>query len=160
MPKISRNEAKFYFGVLSLFWSRLRIAKELSVTHITVTRWVDGETLPSAVYRGPLRKLLDDLLDDLDNRGKLGKELAAFLEERIPEEADAATIAPASRRPLKAIITQLLHGKDKVKSTKVLSEAARYGYSVTQVYKASQQLGVIKDKKGFGRASYSYWSLP
>lgn len=160
MSKISRNEAKFFFETLTIFWSKMRIAKKLGVTNLTVTRWVRGETLPSSKYREDLRQALDDLLDELEGCGPIGQMLANEIESRIPLEKDAAIIPPASRRPLRSIITQMLEGKTQVKSTKIMDEAARYGYSPTQVHQTSRKMGVLKNKKGFGQNSYSFWRLP
>lgn len=160
MPQMSKAEVSYYLDRLRYFRSDNQLASLLNVTYPTFVRWRKFETLPSVTHRNRFQELFDDLLDELDDQGQLGSDIADALTRERPPQPRAAVKVPANRQILRDLIVDMLSGRRYVRSTRIFREAEQYGFSKVVVHMEAKKLGVIKDQRGQGRGSYSLWRLP
>lgn len=162
MAEMPRSEVKHYLDRLTLFRNTKQLCRELGVTYPTMIRWLDGETKPSVAYRIKFEKAFDLLLDELDTKGDVGKDIADVLAKVAPPTPrDAVILKPTKlkRKVLADELVKLLEGGKPHRSKKIIEACAKLGFSRAAVQITAQHLGVEKEHIGAGRNSYSLWRL-
>lgn len=162
--------SNYRMKIARLFLSRSEIAKPLGVTFTAVRNWETGRTPMKVDDMKRLEDVIMNRAHDIHKEWDLepnsfGGKLKGLITEALLDAPETFYITGIRSRQnseklakLKDRLIFLLHGKrrraDAIKET-LLEE----GYSVGQIQRASKELKVRKDTKGFGIKIKSYWSL-
>lgn len=155
--QLSKEITNEYLGRFMLFKNPQEIADMIGVTRASVHRWITGEGTPRSDFLPALNVAFDSLLDWIDGQGF--KEVSEALDFDRPVLKGQPRMK-SSR--VEGWLVERLKVKKSQKRTyeKISEDATKVGITRGQLYRASVQLGVHKDLKGFGINRESVWSLP
>lgn len=158
---MTREASWFYLSRTLPFLSYTELARELSITRLTLDRWVTRGRLPLKAQDN-FEKVLDKLHD---RWGKAARDagvpsyyddLQKAMLDREPRHLEAP-MEPRREDEFIAKLKPLL--KKGMPSRDVMDLGAEYGLPNHTIYRISNELGVHKDVRGKGRKQKSTWYL-
>jgi hypothetical protein len=160
MPAMSRRQTRYFLARLTLFYPFPKLCRTLSVSRPTLQRWIDDETRPSLSLLPLFREALSGLIDVLEDHQRkwgFGEEFAEILDDGEEPEY-APQVVPNEGDKVRRWLKRQLETPRKTHD--LFREAAEVGFPKARLYSAAKLIGVVKDRKGAGRGSYSIWRLP
>lgn len=160
--RMSTEQFRYFYHRLHLFWPDRRIASELAVSQLTLSRWVKVETTPSLSMYSRFEVVLEGLINGLrkDAKGtrKFYHDIADALMLDTPPRHSAPIEGGRDTAKLRDLILDKCEGR-WARLKPLLHEARDMGYSRMQVEYMGKKLKVEKKVIGNGRAAITRWKV-